>query len=865
MGKNAYIKKLFLGGMAWPLSLSLVLTSYETLAQEEEVVVTGSRIKRISQSETSTPLETYGQDEFDEAGIKDARDLIQTLTINTGSQNNSDNLSQNFTAGTSNINLRGLGVSSTLVLLNGRRQVTASVVTDEGASFVDTASLLPALAIERVEILKDGASAIYGSDAVAGVANFITRDQFSGFDFQVEHRSRTDNGSQDDTYVDMAIGGDFGDAGHLLLAAGYLERSSLVLGEVDWLTANGLSSFGNPGNFVTSAGTVPDPNCAANGGILSGTTGQCLFDFGPQITVVPNEDRLQGFARATYDWNETTQFWAEVGYARNKISREVSPSFPVLNAPLVQADHPNNPFGEDVFFRGRPYGVGKPTEVNYYDHSTFRFAAGFDGQFSDDVFWELSYVSAANDAILNPRDVIAPNFQAALLGFGGKNCDSDDPADAGVGECLYFNPWSPLPGEQESPANEALRDFIIGDYVGDTESELRAIEAVISGNDLFDMPGGSAGFAVGVQYREESLRAVYDSITQQDLWAFLIGNQNFEGDSDVYAAFAELLLPFSDTIEVSAAVRYEDYGGGVGDTTDPKISILWAPMDSLAFRASVSTSFRAPSVHQLEGAQTNFVNITDPNDGSTTFGGNRTIGDPNLDPETSTAFNIGTSIAAGAWDFDIDYWNFSFEDVLTRENAQEVVNANSNDSERVVRTSAGTISIVNTFFFNANAIDTSGLDFSARGVFDTDIGVLNPTVDLTYILEYDVENADGVVTDGTGSLNRNNIGNPTPELRANLGLNWTNANHSANIFYRYIDSYENDQNEDTIDSFGTIDLQYSVGLGEFLKSGSETTLTLGVLNATDEAPPFVAISGSYDPRTGDPRGRRAYVKLGFEF
>lgn len=142
----------------------------------EEVVVLGSRIKRKSQASTSTPLSNFGSQDLKNIGAKDTRDLIQTLTINSGSQNNSDNLSQNFTVGTSNVNLRGLGVSSTLVLLNGKRQVTSSVVTDEGASFVDTASLVPALAIERVDILKDGASALYGSDAVAGVANFVTRD-----------------------------------------------------------------------------------------------------------------------------------------------------------------------------------------------------------------------------------------------------------------------------------------------------------------------------------------------------------------------------------------------------------------------------------------------------------------------------------------------------------------------------------------------------------------------------------------------------------------------------------------------------------------------------------------------------------------
>jgi len=392
----------------------------------EEVVVLGSRIKRKSQASTSTPLASFGAEELQNIGAKDARDLIQTLTINSGSQNNSDNLSQNFTVGTSNVNLRGLGVASTLVLLNGKRQVTASVVTDEGSSFVDTASLVPNLAIERVDILKDGASALYGSDAVAGVANFVTRDSFNGLEIEIERRSRTSSGSQDDTNIDFVFGGDFGETGHILLAASFLDRSSLLLAETDFLVtgpeSNSTSGFGNPGTFILGDGTVlPDPNCEANGGILSGNT--CRFDFGPQVTTVPEESRLQGFARATWDWSEATQAWAEIGFARNNISREVSPSFPVLNTPTVPANNPGNPFGELVNFQGRPFGEGQPEEINLYDHTTTRFAFGLEGDISDSLSWDLSIVRAANDAVQNPRDVIASNFQAALNGFGGIGCD----------------------------------------------------------------------------------------------------------------------------------------------------------------------------------------------------------------------------------------------------------------------------------------------------------------------------------------------------------------------------------------------------------------------------------------------------------
>ncbi len=831
----------------------------------EEVQVLGTRIKRKSQSATSTPLENFDQKSLSDNGVKDIRDLVELMPMNSGAQNNSDNLTQNYTAGTNNINLRGLGVSSTLVLLNGRRQVLSAVQTDNGASFVDTASLIPTLAIDTVEILKDGASAIYGSDAVAGVVNFKTRDDFEGAEIQVEHRHRTSNGSQDDTNVDFVVGGNFQDTGHFLLAASHLKRTSLVAQEVDWLIpTDGTSGYGNPGSFIVpSTGlSVADPDCEQNGGFLNTTsTGGtlCLFDFGPQVTFVPEEQRLQGFARANWQWSDTTSYWSEIGYSRNKISREVSPSFPVLNTPVLPVDNPANTFGEDVFFLGRPYGNGQPTEKNFYDHSTFRFGIGIAGQISESIDWELSYVTAQNDAILNPRDVIADNFQAALNGLGGVNCAGTTP---NVNGCKYFD-VSADPGDSAFTDSE-LRDFIIGDYIGNVESELQTIDMVVTGNEWFYIGGNPAGFALGLHYREESLTAVYDSITQQDGWAFLIGNPNFKAESDVYSLFGEVLLPLHDNLELNIALRYEDYGSKVGSTTDPKLSLLWFVSPDVSLRSSIGTSFRAPSAFQTQGVQTRFVNITDF-DGSTTFAGDRTVGGENLDPETSTAYNLGLSWKmSDNWDLNIDYWNFSFDDVLTKTNAQSIVTADPFDP-RVERTSAGTISIVRTSFINANAIDTDGIDVSVKGRYETGTGLWLPGFDATYVLGYDLEDEAGNTIDGAERMNRGNFGDPMPQLRANLGLSWNLDRHGANVFLRYVSRYEDDVRNLDIDSFTTLDAQYSFQFGESLIEGTDTALTVGVINATNENPPLVRIAGNYDPKTGDPRGRRVYLKISTRF
>ena len=856
-----------------PLTVAALLACPWASAQPasdaiEEVVVvakTGSRIAR--QADFASPLAEYDGETLDRYAAKDIRDLVGLLPTDNGSENNSDNLTQNFTVGTANVNLRGLGVASTLVLLNGRRQVASAVQTDDGAGFVDLAALVPLLAVERVEILKDGASAIYGSDAVAGVVNFITRRDLDGLDVRAEYRARQGNGTQTDLNLDAAFGAPIGDGGSLLLAASYLDRGSLVLGEVDWLKP-ATSGFGNPGSFAltSTGGTVADPGCTTNGGLLQNLANGgtiCRFDYGPQITAVPVEERLQGYSRLDWDWTESTRLWAELGFARNDISREVSPSFPVLNTPLVPARHPGNIFGEDVFFQGRPYGVGQPTEINYYQHHTVRTAFGAEGRLRNGLDWSLSYVHAANDALLNPRDIVAANFQAALNGYGGADCDTSPtaatPAEPGVGACRYFNPFSSsFSARPGSPTynDPSLRDFIVGDYVGDAESTLGVLDANLTGT-FGDMGGGAAGFAVGVQRRDQTLGYVYDTITRHDGFAFLIGNPNFSGETDVIATYAELLLPFTPRFEATGALRYANYGDGVGDTLDPKLTLLAVPTPTLSLRASAGTSFRAPSTFQTQGVQTNFVNITDV-DGSTTFAGRRTVGDAGLKPETSRAFNLGVT-----WQprpnaaLSADFFDYAFEDVLRKDNAQAIVNANPFD-RRIERTSAGTISIVNVAFINADAIDVRGVDLAARADFDTDFGTVRTFFDGTVLLAYDVTNA-GVFSDGLGRLNRANVGAPTQAFKAVTGVGLSRVRWDANVLLRHIGDYEDDRGN-AIDAFTTIDANVGIALGT-LFGASPTRMAFGVVNAAGAAPPYVAIAGSYDVRSADPRGRRVFVRF----
>ena len=862
-------------GAAWTRGATALLIGaaafpWEAAAQPgavEEIVVTartGSRIDR--QGDSPSPLSHYDRDALEAAALKDLRDVVGVLSINAGAENNSDNLTQNFTVGTANVNLRGLGVASTLVLLNGRRQVLSAVQTDDGSSFVDLAALVPMVALERVEILKDGAAAIYGSEAVAGVANFITRQGFEGVEVRLEGRGRVGDGSQDDLSLDAVAGGTVGEDGTFLLAASHLDRSSLVLVEVDWLRP-ATSGFGNPGSFhVPSLGrTLADPGCADYDGLLQQLPGDnaiCRFDYGPQVTAIPNERRTQLFGRLDWSAGGARNAWAEFGYARNDISRDVSPSFPVLNTPIVPAYHPGNPHGEDVRFQGRPYGYGQPPEINYYEHETARVALGLEGRFSETVSWDIAVVGARNEAFLNPRDVVAANFQAALLGFGGADCNPGPgaaPERAGRGDCLFFNPWS---STFSAPAGDPLfnapelRRFIIGDYLGEGESRLTTVEAHVTGF----LPGHRGGFAVGMQYRRQSLDYWYDPVTRSDGFAFLIGNPNFSAEDDVHAVYGELWRPLGERFEVTGALRYEDYGGGVGDTLDPKVTLLFRASEAWSLRGSVSTSFRVPSPLQTRGAQTNFTNIVDQ-DGSRTFAGRRTRGDATLEPEVSTAFNVGVTWRdGGVWSLSADAWRYVFRDVLRKDNAQAIVNADPHDP-RIERTAAGTIAIVNVAFINADRIETAGVDLSAQWRVDAGRGELTGWAEATWLARYDVTNA-GVEVDGLGKLNRANVGAPNQRVKAVAGLTWRRDRWSATALGRYVGSYEDDAGGD-IERFATLDLNVRRSFDRPPWGGEETWIAFGAANVLDEDPPFVNIAGSYDPRSADPRGRRVFVSVGW--
>jgi iron complex outermembrane receptor protein len=755
--------------------------------------------------------------------------------------------------------------------------------------------LIPMIALNRMEIVKDGASALYGSDAVAGVVNFITKSDYEGMQVSLDYQDGAHGDNKE--YTVQGLWGSVSDDSSLMAAISYTNRSPMFTGDRRLSRPqDDTSSLGSPGSYFIGPTPFIDPTgCSEFGGserllAPSGTVpglevGFCQFDFGRTYSFVPDETRLSTFIQATKQLTESIEWTTEISTARNRAERGGSPSFPILTFPTVPVSHPNNPFETDVSYFGREKGnVGDgtsfPGDPANTESDTFRFSTMLQGELATG-FWEVSYTAARNNFLFTVNDTLGQQFQNALRGFGGQGCDPIT-GSAGEGACEYFNPFAT--SFTTAPNSQNVFDAFTARQEIDSKSNLEVAEAFVS-TELFEMEGGAAGFAFGAQYRYQDLTQDYDALSNQDRFSFVIGNADIYGEQDVIALFGELALPVSENIDVQIALRYEDYGGTIGDTIDPKLAVSWRASDDFSLRGSISTSFRAPSIFQKDGGGTSLNQMVDPLTGGAAFAADRTSGNDQLVPEESTAFNLGFSLEpVDDWSIEVDYWSFDFTDLIIKENFQAILDDTPQDPERVIRAGDplnGPLLQVLTTYVNASSLETSGLDIVSSYKLETEMGTFSPSISATYILAYDLVDPQAGPIDGAGSRNNSNIGVSTPELRANLGLNWKHEAYSANIFARYVDSYSDDQNcadgvlisprtvctlgFKDVDSHLTWDAQVNVDLGSLFETDGAYVLSFGGVNLTDEKPPQLFTNAGFDSKVHDPRGRQIYARLAIEF
>jgi outer membrane receptor protein involved in Fe transport len=866
--------RLALGGA---LGLTASLIGTHSVAQEakdaglETVYVTGSRIARTSDFENPAPVVTFDKGDLDRSGYANLQQLLEEQPfVGNGTFSTRGNNQDSTANGAASVSLRGLGADATLVLVNGRRVALSAFAESITTNFVDI-NTIPIAAIERLEVLKDGASAVYGADAVAGVVNVILRKDFDGF--EVSGGAGAADGY--DEYNASAIWGTSGEDSNITMIIDYFKNSTLKnsergsLGTADQ-TANGgedfRSSRGFPGSFIVNGTATIDPSCPADR--VAGAS--CLYDYGPWNLLQPESERtgLMLLGRKGFG---NVEFFTEFAAQHNTSIAQGAPTPLDDQAGLtVPVTHPNNPFTNATGVIGvrrlRTVDAG-PRQWNI-ETDNLRLVLGLRGKLMERWDWEVSAQRARSES-----------EQTGGRSDGWVRTDFlQNEINAG-----RYNPF----GGTYNP--QSVIDAITTSLVRQGTSEMTAYDAQISG-ELFDLPAGAVAMATGIEYREESIKDIPDDQFQRGL---IFGTEavSAQAERDNWSAFVEFSIPVLETLELNLAARYDDYSD-FGNTTNPKISARWEPLDGLAFRASWGTGFRAPSLAQIglgPSQESQFFTDTYGCADNPAYCGNLDYnivfaGNPDLQPEESENFNVGVAWQPNdAWQFSVDYWDIKQEDKIDEVPFGYLYSqfCNVQSSSVCVRgtplpgDTLGPLISINSGFVNIGEQSTNGVDLSAYFRSDIAGGELVLGLDYSRMLEFQKVELNSA---GTGFVTRDLTGEyEYPEDRFVATADWGNETWGVRATVNYTGSFEDTPDVDfdgvldydsnntrSVGAFTTVNLQARYTGFEGL------TLALGVDNAFDEEPPFAIGDGDTDlygyvSGLHDPRGQFFYGKVSYRF
>lgn len=852
-----------------PLSLALGLTTQagQVFAQEENdeelerFQVTGSRIDR--DVEGTSPTVSFDREDIDASGVTTVQELLRELpAAGPGTFNTSNDSQDDTSSGTAAISLRGLGASSTLTLVNGRRVVQSATAQGISTNFVDLNSI-PLAAIERVDILKDGASPIYGSDAIAGVVNIILREDYEGF--EVTLGAGTSSEGDGDEREIQAVWGKNYDGGNVMIALNYFKRDLLIHNDRDFARTadnrfrgggDSRSSSGNPGSFAPEGQAFrPDPECPPER--IRGNF--CRFDYGPFLSLIPESERTGMFLKVDQEITDSITGFIDAQVQRNStfLSASPSPAFTVTTGITVPENHPNNPFpGEgDLRFRRRLTEFGPRQDDT--DSTFFNMTLGLQGDFSVAERrwnWEATYQYGMNDVneigragYINARELQAALDDGTFNPFGcqaGPECEGAVVGTPTVEDILNNagNPDLP-PDVAERIGTQTFRI---------AKSHLR-VYSVQANGDLFDLPAGPVLASAGVERRETDIR---DEPDEQYLRDEIVGTEAtfVLGEREIDAAYAELVVPVTDWAEIQSAFRWEDYSD-FGTTTNPKVGLLLSPTENIRIRGTYSESFRAPSLAELGNISNESIGLVDPlrcpvtgDDQDCGFSAFIVEFQPTtgLEPETSESLNFGV-----AWEptdnisTSLDYWQIEVDDLIGT-NSQFLLDQNADNPDvvnRFPRTEQdeelgipGRIRIINGRRVNFGNEKVEGIDFSFDWLLNTSYGRFDFNTQWTRFLTHDrLNEPGGEAIDLVGKWDvANGLGRPEDKLTS--GVNWNLNDFGANFRVNYRDGYDDDPRaaDRRVSARTTIDASVRYfGL-------PNSTISLSVQNLLDEDPAFVA-------------------------
>ncbi|MDY7574134.1 TonB-dependent receptor [Actimicrobium sp. CCI2.3] len=662
-----------------------------TSAKIERVEITGSSIKRID-AETALPVQIIKREDIERSGATSTEDLIRQISaFSSAGLVSSAAAAGSSTGSISAVSLRGLGSARTLVLINGRRTSVYGGGSGGLAGAAVDVNSIPLSAIERVEILKDGASAVYGSDAIAGVVNFILRKDFIGTEVTGSYGSPTAGGNGSEKKASIFGGiGNFSEQGFNLTYGATVQRVAPIFGadrsyasRINTDQGNdSLSSITFPANvLIPKTGALRNPNLA-NCGPVSQVSPysltRCSFDNSPYVSLQPGSEKINLLFNGRMALGTNAEAYFESGYSQNKTTTSVQP-VPLNYSSNLPASNPYNAFFRNLIATQYP-GLGTvpfaktfgaqypgafllPPSSPYYPQA-FAAANGLSGQ-----PLILNYRDDANGPRRQTDQSDASRFVTGVRGsFAGWDYDTGFLySQSVVKEVLWsgfpqyskilplldsgvINPFGPTADPAALAAARAA-EFVGAVYRSKTS--VMSVDAKAS-RELMTLPAGPLSVAVGAEFRKERFQYDPSLAVQNGDIAGQGGNQLPEtAQRNVSSSYVELSVPLIKKLDADFAVRYDNYQN-VGSTINPKVSLRWQPASNLLLRSAVGTGFRAPSLTDLYASQASSVTANGARDplrcpviatGLPSDCNNQfavvTGGNPNLKPEKSLSFTFG--------------------------------------------------------------------------------------------------------------------------------------------------------------------------------------------------------------------------------
>lgn len=890
----------------------------------QRVEVTGSSVKRAD-SETALPVQMISKQDIQRIGATSTESLLASIaSLSSAGATSTAAGASSGTGGLASISLRGLGADRTLVLVNGRR--LAAFAGGGGASV--NVNVIPLAAIERIEVLKDGASGVYGSDAVAGVVNFILSKNFEGVDVSGGAGSpTTDGGAQNQK---ASIVGGFGkldaDGYSAVLSASWEKEKALFGRDRDYAKSgnnmpyyvSGATGQGNIegvvipgaypndrgpgfgaspatgyGNPLAASGKCADIQMFQNPTLSTKGAPYCAYDSASDTNLIPARELANITGNLTFKINDQHQLFADMLLSRSVVTQTIqtSPvrrSFLVVDSAFTQQKvdpalilYPSNPVYQSIVVpyltrQGFSSIIGQPLAIT---SRVFDFGP----RQSRDVATQSRFVGGARGTVWGQ------DYEVALTSNRSKVSGTlpsgyflqveyakiiNDPAN-------NWNPWA-AGGVQTGALADKLKS---AQYTGksiDGWSQSDLADSKITG-DWFSIDGRAVQYAAGLQARHESYKtAPSAALLSGDIGGAGGASAPVDRSRTIRSAFGELNAPLPGGVEANLALRNDHYND-VGGSTNYKASLRWQPVRSLLLRASTGSGFRAPTLTDLWRPQVlgTTVAFSDPKTGQSSLQVNGlTGGNPNLKPEESRQASVGVVWSPASWlNAGVDLFRIKVSDMLATPSAQEVVSrfrAGDPAYANMVVLNGNDIDLVKTVLANTGNATVQGADVFVTGRHNFGAGRLDAALNGSYMDKFDQMSPGGVMSHKVGRLVDSkgtavigaDAGGVVLRWKHTLSATWTQGPWASTLIQNYRARYEAARDLLGNRVFMGAEATYDANL--VWRGLKNTTLTLGVRNLFDRQPQtFVPIAAQfqygYDVSTYDPRGRFVYVNASYAF